>query len=80
MKIILTAVALSIALPAMAHAQAATAPAAKADCCDKMKAGKDCCMDMAKMDHDMPGMKSMPAGHVMPAGDAPAATNHQNHQ
>lgn len=76
MKNILTAVALSIALPAVAHAQAAPAPAAKADFCDKMKAGKD----MAKMDHDLQGMKGMPAGHVMPSGDAPTASTHQNHQ
>lgn len=74
MKNILTAVALSIALPAVTHAQAAPAPAAKADCCEKMKAGKD----MAKM--DMQGMKGMPAGHVMPSGDAPTASTHQNHQ
>ena len=77
MKKILTAIALSIALPAVAHAQAAPAP--KADCCDNMKAGKDCCKDMAKMDHDMQGMKDMPAGHVMPSGEA-SATTHQNHQ
>ncbi len=78
MKKLLTAIAMSIALPAMAHAQAA--PAAKADCCDKMKAGMDCCKDMAKMDHGMQGMKGMPAGHVMPSGDASATSTHQNHQ
>ena len=79
MKKILTAIALSIALPAVAHAQAAPTPSPKADCCDKMKPGKDCCKDMAKMDHDMQGMKDMPAGHVMPSGEA-SATTHQNHQ
>lgn len=81
MKKILTAIALAIAIPAVAQAQAAPAPAPKADCCEKMKAeGKDSCKDMAKMDHDMQGMKDMPAGHVMPSGNAPAATTHQNHQ
>lgn len=64
MKKILTAIALSIALPAVAYAQAAPAP--KADCGDKMKAGKDCCKDM-------------PAAHAMPSGEA-SATTHQNHQ
>ena len=39
MNKILTAVALSIAIPAVAHAQAAPAPAAEKDCCEKMKAG-----------------------------------------
>ena len=78
MKKILTAIALSIALPAVAHAQVAPAPSPKANCCDKMQAGKDCCKDMAKMDHGMQGMKDMPAGHVMPSGEAPATP--QNHQ
>ena len=56
MNKILTAIALSIAPPAVAHAQAAPAP--KEDCCEKMKAqGKECCCkDMAGKDqsgHDM---------------------------
>jgi hypothetical protein len=55
MNKILTAIALSIALPAVAHAQAAPVPGpeAKQDCCEKMKAeGKECCCkDMAKMGH-----------------------------
>ncbi len=73
MKKTLTAIALSIAIPAVAHAQAAPAPAAKMDCCEKMKAGTDCCKDMAKMEQ---GMKTgaMSASHDMPAGStAPAA-------
>ncbi len=49
MNKLLTAIALTIALPAVAHAQAAPASAAKMDCCEKMKAeGKECCCkDMA---------------------------------
>ena len=50
MKKLLTAVALSIALPAVAHAQAAPAPE-KQGCCEKMKAeGKECCC-CEDMDH-----------------------------
>lgn len=83
MKKFLTAIALSIAIPALAHGQTAPAPAPKASCCEKMKDkmdcckdGKmDCCKDMAKMDHDMKGMKAgaeMPAGHDMSKPDAKA--------
>ena len=59
MKMILTAVALSIALPSIAHAQAAPVPPNKEDCCDKMKAeGKKCCCDdMDKKDHADHDMK-----------------------
>lgn len=93
MKKILTAVALAIALPAMANAQAATV-APKADCCEKMK-GKAACNDMAKMDHSKHDMAKMDhskhdmkagtdphAGHVMtaPATKAPSADAHANHQ
>ena len=84
MKKILTAIALSIALPAVAHAQTAPAPAAKMACGEKMKDKSDCCKDMAKMDHDMQGMKAggaMPAGHDMSKSSAPApADAHKNHQ
>ncbi len=85
MNKILTAVALSIALPALAHAQTAPAPAPKAGCCEKMKDmdcckdGKmDCCKDMAGMDHSKHDMKASAdphAGHDMgPSGAmAPAA-------
>ena len=80
MKKILTAIALTIALPAVAHAQAAPA---KADCCEKMK-DMNCCKGMAGMDHaghDMKGMDS----HSMqimsqPGAKAPQADPHQNHQ
>ena len=93
MKKILTAVALALALPAMASAQATTA-ASKADCCEKMK-DKAGCKDMANMDHSKHDMSKMDhskhdmkagadshAGHVMPApaAKAPSADAHANHQ
>lgn len=73
MKKILTAIALTIAVPAVAFAQAAPAPAAKADCCEKMK-DKAGCKDMgmagmagmAGMSHGaMKGGETMPADHAM---------------
>ena len=72
MKKILTAVALSIAIPAVAHAE--PAPAAKEDCCEKMKAeGKECCCKgMAGKDH---------AKHDMKHKDAQAPQGaHEGHQ
>ena len=79
MKKILTAIALSIALPAVAHAQAA--PAAKMDCCEKMKDKCDGCKDMAKMDHDKQGMTAGAdphAGHDMSGARAPQAEPQNN--
>jgi hypothetical protein len=69
MNKILTAIALSIALPAVAHAQADPAPKAEKDCCEKMKAeGKECCCkDMAGKEHaghDMHGMDGAKAPHA----------------
>ena len=80
MKKILTAIALTIALPAVAHAQAAPA---KAGCCEKMK-DMNCCKDMAGMDHAGHNMKGMDT-HAMqnmpqPGAKAPEADPHQNHQ
>lgn len=68
MKKILTAIALTIALPAMALAQTAPAPASKADCCERMK--------------DMKAGANPHAGHDMPqpGAKAPQADAHQNHQ
>lgn len=82
MKKMLTAIALTIALPAVAGAQAAPAP--NADCCKNMKDMKDC-MDMAKMDHSMQGMKSGANANAgndasQPAAKAPQAETHMNHQ
>ncbi|MDQ3143286.1 MAG: alanine and proline-rich secreted protein Apa [Pseudomonadota bacterium] len=89
MNKLLAAVALSIALPALAHAQTVPAPAPKAGCCEKMKDkdcckdGKmDCCKDMAKMDHEKHDMKSGAdphAGHDISGAKAPQADGHQNH-
>ena len=83
MNKILTAIGLSIALPAVAHAQAVPAPAPKMECCEKMKAdGKECCCkDMAKMDHakhDMKAGADAHAGHGMSGASAPAAATSQN--
>ena len=64
MKKVLAAVALSIAIPSIAQAQAA--PAAAMTCCEKMKEKCACCKDMAGKGHEghdksaqktpMPGM------------------------
>lgn len=72
MNKLLTAIALTIALPAVAHAQATPAP--KADCCEKMKAeGKECCCkDMAGKDHGADAH----AGHDMSG----STDSHQSHQ
>jgi hypothetical protein len=55
----LTAIAFMLSLPAIAHAQAASAPAEKPGCCEKMKAeGKKCCCDKSGADsskHDSQG-------------------------
>jgi hypothetical protein len=63
MKMILSALALAVALPTAAHA--ADVPAEK-DCCEKMKAeGKKCCCDdMAKGGHAE--HQDPHAGHSMP--------------
>jgi len=63
---LMSAIALTIALPAAAHAaDPAPHPEAKQDCCEKMKAeGKKCCCDdMDHKDHAKHG------GHDMPMGD-----------
>jgi hypothetical protein len=70
MNKLLTAIALSIAIPSVAYAQTAPAPEAKQDCCEKMKAeGKECCCkDMAGKDH---------ADHSKPA--EPKSGEHGSH-
>ena len=87
MKSLLIATALAVALPAVAHAQTAPAPAPKMECCEKMKAdGKDCCCkDMAKKDHSGHGGKagSDPhAGHAktQPGASPPTPDAGSNHQ
>ena len=65
MNKLLTAIALTIALPAAAYAaDPAPKPEAKQDCCEKMKAeGKECCCkDMAGKDHGEHGDQSK-GGH-----------------
>ncbi|QDM40788.1 hypothetical protein [Altererythrobacter sp. TH136] len=88
MNKIFGAIALTIALPTVAHAQTPSAPAAEKGCCAKMKAeGKECgcCkgMDHSKMDHSSMGDAAKPAdphaGHSGPAagqGAAPAGHKH----
>lgn len=84
MKKFLTAVALTIAIPAVASAQAVAAKdcckSMKEDCCKSGKA--DCCKDMQGMmtgDHQtMTGM-NMPAGHDT-SGGAGAHAGHDMSQ
>ena len=77
MKKILAAIAVSIAIPSIAHAQAAPAP--KMDCCEKMKEKCACCKDMAGKGHeghDMSGSKDPHAGHDMtPEAPSPQSNN-----
>lgn len=63
MKNIIIALGLAIALPSVAHAQAAPTQPVK-DCCEKMKAeGKKCCCDdMDKKDHADHDMSKMDQG------------------
>lgn len=73
-------IALSIAVPAVASAQTAPAPAPKMACCEKMKEKCDCCEDMAKMDqskHDMKGGMDANAGQGVSQPAPPAS--HSNH-
>ena len=89
MNKILTAIALSIALPAVAQAQVAPAPAPKATCCEKMDKPcckdmkSDCCKDMdhskmdhSKMGHDMKAGTDPHAGHDMSKTAAPGSHQH----
>lgn len=67
MNRILTAIALSIALPTVAHAQVVPAPEAKQDCCEKMKAeGKECCCEHMAKGHAEHGKDHAPAGEHQP--------------
>lgn len=86
MKKILSAIALSIALPAVAYGQTAPAPTPKGDCCEKMEKPcckdmkSDCCkgMDHSKMGHDMKPGTDPHAGHDMSNAPAPAPSGHQH--
>ena len=64
---LMTAIALTIALPAAAYAaDPAPKPEAKQDCCEKHKAeGKECCCkDMAGKDHAEHGDHAMGDAHA----------------
>lgn len=65
MNKLITAVALAIALPGVAHAQAAPAEKPKMECCEKMKGKRACCEKMA----------GTPAGGT----DAPSSDPHAGH-
>lgn len=65
MNKLITAVALAIALPGVAHAQAAPAEKPKMECCEKMKEKCACCDKMA----------GKPAGGT----SAPSADPHAGH-
>lgn len=84
MNKMLTAIALSIAIPAVANAQATPAPAPKKmECCEKMKEKCDCCkgMDHSKMDHGKQGAKAgadAHAGHDKEAAGTTADKDHKN--
>jgi len=71
MNKLLAAVALAIALPGVAHAQAAPSEKPKMDCCEKMKEKCACCDKMAGKPADSTDTPSSDphAGHDMkPAG------------
>lgn len=63
---LMTAIALTIALPSVAYA-ADPAPAPKQDCCEKMKAESKeccCCKDMDHKDHAEHGDHAMGDAHA----------------
>ena len=74
MNKLMAAVALAIALPGVAHAQAAPAEEPKMDCCEKMKDKCACCDKMAgKPASGNSASSSDPhAGHDMAPNAAPA--------
>lgn len=82
MKKLMTAIAVSIALPTAAFAQAAQAPA-KMSCCEN-KDMAECHkgMDRSKMDHSQMGHSATTASgsQQQPAVSKPQADQHQNHQ
>lgn len=76
MKKISGAIALSIAIPSIAHAQAAQAP--RMDRGEKMKEKCACCKDTAEKGHgrhDMSGGKDPHAGHDMTPKAPPIQSN-----
>lgn len=78
MNKLIAAVALAIALPGVAHAQAAPAEKPKMECCEKMKEKCACCDKIAKPASGTEAPSSDPhAGHDM-TPTAPAG-GHSNH-
>ncbi len=83
MKMMMTAIALTIALPAVANAQSAPAPAPKTEQGHKMDC--KCCKDMAAnghAGHQMGGGSGGHAGHAMgqQGANAPNAGHQHNAQ
>ena len=80
MNKLMTAVALAIALPGVAHAQAAPAEKPKMACCEKMKDKCACCDKMAgKSASGSSASSSDPhVGHDMAPNAAPA-DGHAHH-
>ena len=87
MKKMIAAIALAVALPAVANAQAPQPPA-KPGCCAEMKEKCGCCKGMSGAGHQMggpghsgPDHNSGHAGHDAPPQDSKApADSHNNHQ
>ena len=75
----ITAVALAIALPGVAHAQAAPAEKPKMECCEKMKEKCACCDKMAgkSAGGTSPPSADPHAGHDMKS--AAPADGHTHH-
>lgn len=80
MNKLMAAVALAIALPGVAHAQASPPEKPKMECCDKMKDKCACCEKMSgKPASGSAAPPSDPhAGHDMAPGAAPA-DGHSHH-
>ena len=80
MNKLMTAVALAIALPGVAHAQAAPAEKPKMECCEKMKDSCACCEKMEGIPASNSASPSSDphAGHDMAPGAAPA-DGHAHH-
>lgn len=79
MNKLITAVALAIALPGVAYAQAAPVEKPKMECCEKMKDKCACCDKTAgkAAGGASPATDDPHAGHDMkPASPAPGHTHH----
>ncbi len=88
MKKIIAAIALAVAIPAAANAQAPQAPA-KPGCCAGMKEKCTCCKGMSGAGHQMSGSGHSDQDHAahhagpdapLQDGKAAPASSHQDHQ